>query len=224
MGGPHRDAEARLDLWYDCRTSINNKENTMAADLYLYALPDDPDMLAMLARLDRAVTYGDVDPDDPHDAQQVADGTMLSWDDHYELESTLFGWRGTPRDNVWVGEVSWAKADLLGDDDARREWIPDMIADIDRMLTDAPILTPELAARIMVAMNQPNRSWYGRGTTYEHRPVGTGACGFGVRRVRISKDRTREVVAIRHRGHNSRRAVKRWLQRHMGERIVARSE
>lgn len=177
----------------------------MAADLYLYAIPDDPALLDMLTRMDAAEAEG-------------------AWEDYYEPESVVFGLHtDKPRDNVWIGEVSWAKAGPIGSDDWQK-WVPDMVWDIDRMLDGNPVLTPQLAAKIMVAMNRPNRSWYGRGTTYQHVPVGTGACGIGTRRVRISKDHTREIIAVKHRGHNSRRDVKRWLHAHMGMRIVARSE
>ena len=209
----------------------------MAADLHIYALEDCPRTIELLDLLERATARFEVGPD----------GEWVLIDAEEDLDwGQLWGEAFDDKDNVWIGEVSWLKAALM--EDGKQLWIPGAVHQIDAMLTDAPVLTPLLATRSMVAMNQPNDSWYGRGVTYRRRdltgdwepwrvhrrPMYEGGYRSWAensgkwnrlreRRVWLAKDGSYDIVAYRHVGMNSRRVVKRWLSRNMGKRVVAQS-
>lgn len=220
----------------------------MSADLFLYALPNAPRTLELWERWMRCEMHGDVDLNNPQDAAAVASGKLLSWDEYYALTGELFGWLGdsTPP-RCWIGQVSWLKAALLDDTET---WVPGPVAAVHTivMADVPPIIDGTLMARVMVAMNAPNESWFARRVDYIHRraeqrsrfqrrsaPLEAGDHAewaqiqgpehpIGPRRVWLSPDRTREIVAYRRRGMNTRRVVKRWLLANAGARIVGVSE
>lgn len=175
----------------------------MSADLHLVAQPNDPEVIRIHDFLRGAETiiyptHGDV-------LERDADGYVV----------TASGWHGITInekktleeqigyhtwDNIWVGQVSWAKG--LGNPSQHEAWVPTAIETIDQLFENAPTLTPTLATATMVALNQPNRSNYGK------------------RHWRRAGSRPR---LDRSRGLAKRQHVKRWLDAHLGQRIAAES-
>lgn len=62
-------------------------------------------------------------------------------------------------DWFWVGQVSYMKAEIMGDPD---RYIPGQVAGVHELTTGLPRITPTLITALMVAMSVPNRSIYGR--------------------------------------------------------------
>lgn len=61
--------------------------------------------------------------------------------------------------NVWIGEVSWLKAALSGDE---ASYIPDAVAKISELIgEDLPVLDDALIGKILAALESPNDTGYG---------------------------------------------------------------
>ena len=65
----------------------------------------------------------------------------LTWEQCYDIIAN------TP--SYWIGEVSWLKG-----------VVPAPVEAVNRLVADEPVLTPELAARILEALELPNQSPY----------------------------------------------------------------
>lgn len=202
----------------------------MSADLYLYALDNDPEWVRRKAFVDAAQF---LTSDDDEDLIRGEDGylrfrgagenspTGLTGADYDEVHARL---RHAPR--VWVGQVSWIKAAMDEDYDA---YIPGPVAAVARVVGDGVILTPGLAKAITVAMSTPNRSIYGS-TQYEHL---RGADKIAEARAMRSTRQGRRhygrfiepgIVAYRSRGIARAQDVKRFLAAQHGKLVIAESE
>lgn len=166
----------------------------MSADLYLYVLPNTDDSRAAIA------AWEDEDGDG-----------FIDMDTYDERAAAVFGpdWS---RPSVWVGQVSWAKSDILNPDGTRR-YVPDAILGVQRVTEAAPVVTPALIASVMGAMNVKNNSVYGKpyyvnGFDPEKHWGGNGT----VRR--IGKHRIQKVRGGR--GVAKRQDVKKFLLQHPG--------
>ncbi len=58
---------------------------------------------------------------------------------------------------IWVGEVSWLKADFSGD---RNTYVPRPIQVISELITGIVTIDNELIEKVCVAFEQPNKSIY----------------------------------------------------------------
>lgn len=73
-----------------------------------------------------------------------------NWDNAYRIISQ------SP--NVWIGEVSWLKAGLLGDSD---EFIPSTVQQVYDLIGDElPELTDDLIKKILKTFNSKNNTGY----------------------------------------------------------------
>lgn len=60
--------------------------------------------------------------------------------------------------NVWIGEVSWLKAMLLEDGET---FIPEPVQAVQELIgEDLPVLDDELQAKLLEALQRPNRTGY----------------------------------------------------------------
>jgi murein DD-endopeptidase MepM/ murein hydrolase activator NlpD len=170
----------------------------MSADLHLYAVPDTTETLAAIR-----AWQGSEDEFDGFDDANQADVFGERWD----------------RPNVWVGQVSWAKAGILNED-GLQTFVASAIANVQRLVEDTPVITPGLITQVMVAMNVANNSIYGR-VEWQHGfdpaihwggngPVSTMG-RHRIQRIRLG------------RGIARPRAVKRFLADHLGQRVVPAS-
>lgn len=191
----------------------------MSADLHLFATPDTPEVDAAWQKLCQVDMIGGdedwvVQPATPEYREKYGRDSIITAGSRYhdELISILYGerWVGP---NVWIGQVSWLKAGLLGE---QERFIPACVRRIQQLTAEGPILTPGLAKEITVAMNLPNHSIYGRveytRRTEDHFYGGNGPI---VHRYGIQKTKTRGVARAGD--------VKRFLAEHRGKRIFSDS-
>lgn len=213
----------------------------MSADLYLYAVPDNPEVVKAWWDYTHVSSVGDIAGDEWFDSEDerleherwieefYGPGyRSVSWEEHERLTRLVRGYdpdlenyhgQGYPR--IWVGQLSILKAGLLED----TQWIPDAVAAVTKVLGKhgGRVMTPGLRAEIMVAMNHPNNSYYGkRQFIYDAR-----------RRDSDGDLRYYHVRRIPHspvgyyngsRGVQTRRKVSRWCAASMGRRIFWCSE
>jgi len=94
-------------------------------------------------------------------AMFFADSLGSKWFDPSRCDSIstreVYGKIGkTP--NIWVGQVSWLKADFYGD---KETYVPETIADIWNMIGEnLPVIDDALIAKIAAAFDKPNKSCY----------------------------------------------------------------
>lgn len=113
----------------------------MAADLYIHIFQDitEEDL-----RIFFSSTLGSKYYDE---TLQVG---SQEWDEAYDKVA------GTPR--VWIGEVSWLKASLLGD---AERYIPDAVQRVTDIIgEDLPVIDDHLIAQIEQAITLPNHTAY----------------------------------------------------------------
>lgn len=209
----------------------------MSADLYLYALPDRSDLDALLDRYNRIEIIGDSGAGNESEQALRDSGALVTFDEYDTLRAALFG------DNshgLWIGQVSWLKSGLY--DDEPHRYVPLVVDRVSALTEDAPVLTLGLAKAITVAFNLPRISHYEQ-TTYRRIERNYGfrtrrRAGYpGINRDRAEWDGKHShtqtvmhrgdgfvIVREKGRGVNSGAVAKRWLERHVGQRIIAESE
>lgn len=117
-------------------------------------------------------------------------------------------------ESVWIGQVSWAKAGLDGQWET---WVPTAVERIYSLYADYPVLTRGLALETLAALNYPERSHFGQNRVLTD-PEAVHANWPSGRRIRRGPYR---AVACRSRGvTRDRRAVKQFLNRNLGHRII----
>ena len=133
----------------------------MSADLVLIAAPTDPkwhELYAWYQRVDFTESGDDAVLDDEGyiilgEGDDILRGITterwLATRDALGMDDDL--------DSFWIGQVSWLKAGLLGDEE---RYIPAPVRAISAMIGDGKLLTPEVAKELTVALNLPNRSIY----------------------------------------------------------------
>lgn len=163
---------------------------------------------------------------------QVREAQGKEQDDWYELSDNNL-WNHPQVDALWVGAVSWLKAELLEDD----RYVPGPVVGMQRLWGTPAEVTPLRIKSSMDALNFPNTSIYGRvehiydkegieanwgmgmGRRRYHYRSDTGS---GPRRVRFPNGQ--RMITYRTRGTQRPRVVKRWLERHDGEFVVVTSD
>jgi hypothetical protein len=211
----------------------------MSADLYLCALPDRPDLDDLIARHDRIGIIGDLGPDgEASDEERAmrASGELVTLEEWEELRAVLF----YSAANLWIGQVSWMKTSLH--DDEPNRYLPLVVERVSGLTAEAPVLTPGLAKEITVAFNLPHISHYERtyfrrmerryGYGFRHQPGYPGMfrdyAEHGGKRPVTQTIAYRGdgfvIVRERGRGVNSGAVAKRWLECHIGQRVMATSE
>ena len=76
--------------------------------------------------------------------------SQQDWDEAFNVVAE------TP--SIWIGEVSWLKAAIAGEEDA---YIPGAVAKVSDLVPTTPVeLTPGLAEAILAAMREENKTSY----------------------------------------------------------------
>lgn len=221
----------------------------MAADLMIYAIPDDPELVKLALAFQRSCTTVDDGDDSEWAAKMLASGDALTESRQNEVYDRVFGWAddSEPRDALWIGRVSWLKASL--DDNGVEKWIPSTVWRVSELLEGVPVLTPGLASEVVAAFNLPDDSFYSettfhrvqmtweRSSSRRHWRSGRYEGAYrdweerGGKMTKPSRVVWRggadgNAMIVRNHGKSRARArvVKRWLAAHQGMRMVVISE
>lgn len=200
----------------------------MSADLVLIAAPTDQEWLDTY-RLYSESSYTLFGDEDNLREYEYLDDQRRVWKRGYE--DLGYGFLGDDADRLrtelgldglpylWIGQVSWLKAGLVGEVE---RYVPGPVQAIALLHDEPRILTPGLAKATTVALNQPNTSIYGKAQTYyvsdrQRCPSNARKIAPGVYRLnKPTHDRIYNGVA-------PARRVKRWLNENLGARIIHES-
>lgn len=92
------------------------------------------------------------------DAQLVREVSQLEKSPFWDLLHDGAYHKIAETDNVWVGEVSWLKAFLLGQPDV---YVPNPVVAVSDLLgEELSVLDEELAKQILAALKTPNQTTY----------------------------------------------------------------
>ena len=213
----------------------------MSADLELYAVPDDPEIMQAWWDYNHVSSVGDMAGGDWFDTEEESlehqrwveefygpGFRPMGWDEWNRLTYLVRGYEQRDDDrfgegfpHIWIGQVSTLKAGLLGD----AQWIPGPVEAMWNVLGDfgGKLMTPSLRAAMMVAMNQPNNSYYGRRQwVYNVRQRDSD----GHLRYPTARKKRNSPVGYYPpgRGIQKRQVVRRWCDANMGRRIYWSNE
>lgn len=124
-------------------------------------------------------------------------------------------------DELWVGQVSWIKAELTG---SIERYVPGAVRGMQELWSVPRQVTPLLVKCSMDAMNRPNRSIYGRRELLVTRQVVQANWPYLATGRRLRFPGGQRMISYRSPGVQRARAVKRFLQNHLGELAMVSSD